>query len=581
MSDPTRRPLPLILIRGFGGLNTDDEKKLTYQGFTDGSVYPQKQGDNYIYEGLILRFMKSDWQYQDATNVVGYYGSKIGNEPSLPGKLQYLKELQDDSKLTPRLQRLKKSGGLEKFEHLKKQGYFSGDRVVINPAMALNLLESADDPCRSIWVFRYYDLNDRKFETYGEALARLIDFIRELTAMQAESDPQVNSDPKVNIIAHSMGGLLVREVVQNTYPKKELKAEDYINKIVTLGTPHRGITFQVLKDWIGISAEEELERFNPEFQDTKEFKDKDGKITENTASFWNFGKHFPPERLLSVVGTNYRSYSIKGSTALNRFFSEEGEFGPNYNRSDGLVKQISAQIPGTPRTFVHKCHGGFDSLLTSRESFEVATRFFFGNVKARLRFVKGAITRGKDLFGKSEFFMGVSIKPRGVDFELFHQSKEAENCYGPFNQEDLTDENLAFGWADDQKLIWEGFLDTRPIMEDPSLTEKDMVLRLDFYVGERDLLGLGFSDNLIFRKQYYVRALLTKRPVELYLYTNERFAQPETQTSDDPRLQPEPPQKMTAVDGGWEFEVGGTGFKGTFRVEIDAIPEAGKPVPFK
>ncbi|HEY9833038.1 MAG TPA: hypothetical protein V6D26_20975, partial [Stenomitos sp.] len=76
MSKPTRRPLPLILIRGFGGFTTDDERKLTYQGFTDGSVYPHKQGENYIYEGFILRFMKSHWQYQDATNVVGYYGNR-------------------------------------------------------------------------------------------------------------------------------------------------------------------------------------------------------------------------------------------------------------------------------------------------------------------------------------------------------------------------------------------------------------------------------------------------------------------------------------------------------------------------
>lgn len=89
MSDVTRRPLPLILIRGFGGLDTKDEKKDAYQGFTEGSVYPQKQGENYIYEGLLLRFMKSNWQYEDATNVVGYYGNKIGYEPNLPGKLQY------------------------------------------------------------------------------------------------------------------------------------------------------------------------------------------------------------------------------------------------------------------------------------------------------------------------------------------------------------------------------------------------------------------------------------------------------------------------------------------------------------
>jgi hypothetical protein len=140
MSEPTRRPLPLILIRGFGGLNTKDEKKDSYQGFTEGSVYPQKQGENYIYEGLLLRFMKSNWQYQDATNVVGYYGSKIGYEPNLPGKLQYLKEIEDDSQLTEKLRNLKKKGVLEQFERLQKAGYFSGDKVVINPGWRCNLL---------------------------------------------------------------------------------------------------------------------------------------------------------------------------------------------------------------------------------------------------------------------------------------------------------------------------------------------------------------------------------------------------------------------------------------------------------
>jgi hypothetical protein len=72
-SAPTRRHLPIILIRGFGGLTVEDEKALAYQGFNDGSVYPQKRGENYIYEGLILRLLKHRRQYYDATNVVGYF----------------------------------------------------------------------------------------------------------------------------------------------------------------------------------------------------------------------------------------------------------------------------------------------------------------------------------------------------------------------------------------------------------------------------------------------------------------------------------------------------------------------------
>jgi hypothetical protein len=71
---------------------------------------------------------------------------------------------------------------------------------------------------------------------------------------------------------------------------------------------------------------------------------------------------------------------------------------------------------------MHKCHGGFDSLVTSREAFEVATRFFFGNLRARLRLLDAAVTRGEDFFGKSEFFFGVSIKPRRVDFGSAHVS---------------------------------------------------------------------------------------------------------------------------------------------------------------
>ena len=39
----------------------------------------------------------------------------------------------------------------------------------------------------------------------------------------------------------------------------------------------------------------------------------------------------------------------------------------------------------------------------------------------------------------------MSVKPRRVDFELFHQSAEAENCYGPFRTADLSDELDAKG----------------------------------------------------------------------------------------------------------------------------------------
>lgn len=524
-SPPTRQELPLILIRGFGGLNVDDERKVAYQGFNDGTVYPHKRGENYIYEGMVLRFMKSAWGFHDATNVVGYYGTP------LPKSTQSLPEA------------LKKLGASS----------FHGENVVLDEAMALHLLKTADDPCRTLWIFRYYDLNDRNFPKYGMALARLIDLIRELAALKT------GTRPKVNIIAHSMGGLIVRHAVQCTYPGAGKKADEHINKIVTLGTPHQGIAFQFFKSWMNVlEADQELEAFNPEKQ----------AAASNPAGFARFGNHFPLSRLLTIVGTNYKSYEVGIASRLNRLASVSGEFGANYNRSDGLVKQTHAQIPGAPRTFVHKCHGGHDSLVTSRESFEIATRFFFGNIRARLRVMSASITRGKDMFGKSEYFFGVSIKPRRVDFDLFHQSVEAENCYGPFQKQDLSDPKVAFPWAGDDRLIWEGYLDTSSILRDDSITKKDMVMRLDLYVGERDLWGVGFSDNVIFRAQHYIRVLLTA-PHRFYAYPDERFA--------DLDYKEQPRQALKHDGKGWLFDVAGTGFEGRFRIEVDDVPKEGEP----
>jgi pimeloyl-ACP methyl ester carboxylesterase len=540
---PTRRPLPLILIRGFGGLGVEEERRIAYQGFNDGTVYPHKRGENYIYEGMVLRFMKSAWQYQDATNVVGYFGTPVAEQVVIPPELQ---DLPAEFFHPP--------PGSDATNALYK--------VVIDPGMALTIRDQqrTRDACRTLWVFRYYDLNERNFAQYGDILVRLIAFVRGLATSNG-------SAPKVNIIAHSMGGLIVREAIQRAFPRRQLSADAAINKVVTLGTPHQGIAFQLLRHWIGIDAEDELKHFNPVFQ----------REVKNPSAFVNLHKHFDLTRFLTVVGTNYRTYEVTAARWANRLFSVSEDYGPSYNQSDGLVKQTYAQLPGAPRTYVHKCHGGRDSLVTSREAFEIATRFFFGNLRARLRMIEGTVTRGKDFFGKSEFFFGVSVKPRRVDFDLFHQSVEAENCYGPFRQTnadkdiDFSDDpsTLTFSWAGQDRLIWEGYLDTSQVIVDPSVGERDLVFRLDFYVGERDLFGLGFSDNVVFRKQYYLRALIDRTPPPLYCLTGEDFGI---------RAHPKG-TALRARNGGWIFEVRGTGFRGTFGLELATIPETGFAVP--
>ena len=133
-SESTRDELPLILIRGFGGLEIEDERRSAYQGFNDGTVYPQKRGENFIYEGLVLRFLKSNWSYQDATNVLGYYCPSIRSRPA-------------------------GDPGFDK----TPPGVLHGDQWswILGCAWACE----GGRRCATLWVFRYYDLNDRSSPT--------------------------------------------------------------------------------------------------------------------------------------------------------------------------------------------------------------------------------------------------------------------------------------------------------------------------------------------------------------------------------------------------------------------------------
>ncbi|OZD06471.1 hypothetical protein CH275_09635 [Rhodococcus sp. 06-235-1A] len=526
---------PLILIRGFGGVDVADEQRSAYQGYNDGTVYPTKRGDNYIYEGFLLRALKSKrYRYTDATNVVGYYAQDV-DAPADTG------------------------------------GHPPSDvrgTVVIDPRTAARVLNEATSG--TIWVYRFYDLSPRTLARYADGLARLISLI------QRSSEQHNQKFDGVDVIAHSMGGLVLREAL---IAMGKDTSQDLVHRIVTLGTPHRGIAFQRVPRWLldllpgARDASDELASFSP-----------------SSTRFLKVLDAFPARRILTVVGTNYRTYGASGASMANRLSTLFDGGSLSTNRSDGLVKQSAAQLPGAPRTFVHKCHGGVDSLVTCRESYEIAMRFLHGSHHIQLWLDEANIERGQDCFGKSEFYFGVTIKPRYVDFELFHQSPEAENCYGPFDRPDLLggppdlkselEKSLGdagdhtTGWAGPKRLVWEGWVDQD---DKPDPDALGLVFRLDVYVGERDSYGVGFSDNVIFRKQYYVQVFPRADGPAVFVHTGERFL-----GSNDPQSEAELElladntangvQQLARSDAGdWTFDVGrtGSGFSGKFRIAIE------------
>lgn len=163
-------PRPMVLLRGFGGPDISGEQRSAYQGYNDGTVYPGKRGENYIYEGFLLRAMKSDrYRYTDATNVVGYYAEAVAAPEDL--------------------------GGFD-------AGDVSGT-VVIDPQTAGRVLQNGT--IGTIWIYRYYDLSPRALQRYGEGLVTLIKLVR--TAAQRHGE----DFDGVDVVAHSMGGLVLRE----------------------------------------------------------------------------------------------------------------------------------------------------------------------------------------------------------------------------------------------------------------------------------------------------------------------------------------------------------------------------------
>lgn len=544
MGDPvTTRPL--ILVRGFGGLDVGAEQANAYQGFNEGTVYPGRRGDNYIYEGFLLRALKSqDYPYTDATNVVGYYSSPVTS----PG------------------------GDLDGWDPED-----TGGTVVVDHAVARRVLREA--AAGTLWVYRFYDLSPRSLQRYGEGLVHLVRLIRKAVERQ-----RAGSFRGVDLVCHSMGGLVMREALLAMDASEPGSAPELVHRVVTLGTPHRGIAFQRLPRWLVDSlpgaraGSDELDSFSPE-----------------SLRFLEIEKVFPVERILTVVGTNYRGYSVGPASVLNRLSTLLDEGTLATNRSDGLVKHAAAQLPGAPRTFVAKSHGGSDSVVNSRETYEIAMRFLHGTHKVSLWLEQAEVTRGKDWFGSSEFYLGVSIKPRYVDFELFHQSAEAENCYGPFARADLSDdlpdlqaelrrplaerEDRTTGWAGPDRLVWEGWVDGRPR---PDRDAQGLVFRLDVYVGERDGRGIGFSDNVIFRKQYYVQVFPGESHAELFLHTGEQYLGERADGGKDADALREiaagqahlgvkaPVQHLSEIRTrpGWFLDVEGTGFSARLRVAI-------------
>jgi hypothetical protein len=338
--------LPIVYIRGYAGATSgiDTQVDDPFYGFNHGATHVRVGGDGdplfYQFEGPMLRLMIDE----------GYQLLVRGDQ------LQFL----DDA-------------------------------------------EVSSVPAASLWVYRFYDQAATTFvpqphhglfsrvvtklhqqvtsdgfdiETAAEGLYDLIMLIRLKTGA-----------PKVHIVAHSMGGLVARCMMQKVcfaaddrqgrVERDRLPPKDIVARFFTYGTPHGGISFEVgALDWAeraygpagsGIFSPAKMYGYltpGAEFGKTEPTANWDPQELKEEV--------FDPKEVFCLIGTDPKDYGLSRVVV-----------GP---KSDGLVRIEHAYVRKAHRAYVHKSHSGSYGEVNSEEGYQNLRRFLFGRWHVQVNF---------------------------------------------------------------------------------------------------------------------------------------------------------------------------------------------------
>lgn len=286
-------------------------------------------------------------------------------------------------------------------------------------------IERPDRPIqyRSVIIYRYYDEASKDFgkgdtppiEHFAKGLGALILRLRE--KMCAESQNGVTpEDFRVHLVAHSMGGLVVRAFLQN---KKlgDQAARDAVDKVFTYATPHNGIDMRLVRNVPGWLSFGDINNFNRDRMASYLAVPKGDDVS--------LVKNFPADRIFNLVGTNANDYRVLGG--MSAWAAGEA--------SDGLVRIENATTHGvdsagnevgSPRAFVHRSHSGHYGIVNSEEGYQNLTRFLFGALRIDGVLdiddislpveVEKELSKGKEIKASYQFEVAVSI--RGCQWQM-------------------------------------------------------------------------------------------------------------------------------------------------------------------
>ncbi|MGO1502598.1 MAG: esterase/lipase family protein [Marinobacter sp.] len=273
---------------------------------------------------------------------------------------------------------------------------------------------------KTLVIYRYYDQADQDFGegkplSIPAAALQLRDLILNIRQRLCGDNPERLAEFRVHLVAHSMGGLVCRCLLQNggvSIPSMR----KMVDKVFTYATPHNGIEIaginvpaflglwdinnfnrETMADYLGLDG-------RPERVDTL-----DGK--------------FDPDRFFSLVGTNQQDYSA--AKGVSKWLAGK--------MSDGLVAIENASVQGAPRAFVYRSHSGPYGIVNSEDGYQNMVRFLFGDVRVDGVMdveslplppsVQKARQEGRRV--RASYYFEATVSPRGVrSFRLTERRRE-------------------------------------------------------------------------------------------------------------------------------------------------------------